>query len=392
MKNRDLNLQISITYLFIVFAYKGDGIYSESEGDKITELLSKYADESVSRAEIVNWLDQATTFFKEDNRTENANSVIEQTIEACCNIIKDSFSKEQHRGIIDDLIEIAKADGVYDNSEKNWIGQISDQLGLLDSANVAEDEDEDLDKGYPMMRWRKMEGLDPEEVSKYVVRWQCPSVIYNGRMGITMLVDECIPEFQDDNVAPVFSESQIHHILTFMRERKVIPILSYAPSKFFEVVKHVWWFHPFVIWKEDTASFIFIDKNGIHALYPENGQISFLSPWERISYIEFEQELSIDFEDEDQNVNRLTVHYDNGAFLTFDEFIWKNGEKKTGSYLSIIEEIWNLRYETIEASRGAHSWKEGSGGEGLKDFQHPMDLLDESKWEDAYYPDPRSFI
>lgn len=378
-----------IAYLFVVLA-KSDGNLTKEESSKIADLLTSYDSILPTDADIT--FNAAYQEYQENTNFDGSEDNVKAKVGEYCDALKKSFDKDALENIIHGLEEIAKVDGVIDNKESNWIGIISEKFGLLDLAEV-EDDDDDSEKGYPMMLWRKMDGLAPEDVSKYVVRWQHPSVFYAYRGGITMLVDECIPQFLDNSTTPVFLQDEIQQISSIMREKKIIPVLSYAPAAFFEHVKRVWWIHPLVIWKEDSASFIFVDKNGIHALYPENGSVSFISPWDRIIDVEFEENLST-YDNDDENVNRLTLHYDNGNFLTFDEFISHeiDGNKSSGSYLSIILDIWDIRYETIMASKESHSWKEGTGGEGFKTFESPMDLLIEEKWEDENRPDPKFFV
>jgi uncharacterized tellurite resistance protein B-like protein len=374
-----------LAYLFVVLA-NSDGKITKEESSKISDQLSSYDDHINQIEEILPYVLKAIQEHQEDISSKDSKNNLTTKVDEYCDALKQSLDKNALEKIIHGLEEIAKVDGVIDNEETNWVGIISEKLGLLD--DVAEVEDDDSKKGYPVMLWRKMDGLAPEDVSKYVDRWQHPSVFYAYRGGITMLVDECIPQFLDNSTTPVFLQDEIQNISSIMREKKIIPVLSYAPVAFFEHAKRIWWIHPLVIWKEDTASFIFVDKNGIHALYPENGSVSFISPWDRIESVEFEENLSI-YDNDDENVNRLTLIYDNGSFLTFDEFISHEveGNKSSGSYLSIIEDIWNIRYETILASKNSHTWMEGAGGEGFKEFEDPMDLLNEDKWKDEYRPD-----
>ena len=66
--------------------------------------------------------------------------------------------------------------------------------------------------------------------------------------------------------------------------------------------------------------------------------------------------------------------------------------KGNGSYLSIVEAIYEVRKETIDASKGESVWKEGTGGEGFQTFDNANQLLEESKWtKDVSRPDPSMF-
>ncbi|MEY4660973.1 MAG: hypothetical protein RLZZ42_925, partial [Bacteroidota bacterium] len=70
-------------------------------------------------------------------------------------------------------------------------------------------------------------------------------------------------------------------------------------------------------------------------------------------------------------------YQESGGFLTFDEFISETADDNHGSYLRVIEAIWDARKDTIEASRGQSIWLEGEGGETFKAYGHPSDLYKE---------------
>jgi hypothetical protein len=108
-----------------------------------------------------------------------------------------------------------------------------------------------------------------------------------------------------------------------------------------------------------------------------------LFSWDSLSEITFET-----LEDGAVRVERMNLHIDNGGFLSFDEFVAKGN----GSYLSIFEAIYEVRKETINASKGESVWKEGTGGEGFQTFENAIELLEESKWTtDVSRPDPSIF-
>ena len=170
---------------------------------------------------------------------------------------------------------------------------------------------------------------------------------------------------------------------------KIIPVLGYAPQDCFNHVKNVWWIIPFCVWKDDVISYVFIDKNGFYAPVPNQNKKKFvvqmIFSWDAISDLSFDRGL------DSLNLNRLTLKRDKG-FLTFDEFTGASGRDSSGSYLSVVESIWKTRKLTIEKSKGATSWKEGSGGEGFKSFNTPKELLDPSFWNNPNRPNPEFFV
>ena len=250
-----------------------------------------------------------------------------------------------------------------------------------------EDADEDDEKGFPLISYRTPSEELKDVVKAYFKKWQKPSFLYAWRMGITAYIPEFVEQLVSDEICPVFTEEQIKLIYDKINDEKVIPILGYAPPELFMHTKHVWWIVPFCIWKEDVASMVFVDKNGFYALFETDGEveISMIFPWDKLYQLDIEYAA-----DDDPNICRLTLSQENGGYLTFDEFI--SEEDGNGSYLHVIEAIWEARRETIEASRDLSSWKEGTGGEGFKLFNTPSELLDEKQWLDnPNRPDPRFF-
>jgi len=57
-----------------------------------------------------------------------------------------------------------------------------------------------------------------------------------------------------------------------------------------------------------------------------------------------------------------------------------------GSYLSVIESIYNVYYKTIAVSD--HCWYHGAGGEGYQGFETKEELLDEKIWKAVKATDP----
>ena len=240
------------------------------------------------------------------------------------------------------------------------------------------------DKGFPAILTRvikKGEEVDKEAEQRkldYMLRWQCPTETYNGRLGIRAR----IPSFFEkiDECCPKWSTNEIKQIQNNISEKKVIPTLLYVPDDFHYFTKQLWWLVPFVIWKEDTASWVFTDKNGIHAPHPEDEDGPVIFSWDKVDHF--------DIEWPEDNLCILTIYSnDSDMYLTFSEFV----SEGCGSYLSIIPSIYDIFKPVIEASRSAHTWKHGAGGEGYKGFKTHKELLDETVWDQASHPDPSFF-
>jgi hypothetical protein len=164
--------------------------------------------------------------------------------------------------------------------------------------------------------------------------------------------------------------------------------LDYVPEEFYNYTKRGWWLVPFCIWKEDVASLVFVDKNGFYGMYSQDGEeeIDTIFNWDSVYELDFEYAF-----DGDPNINRLTLTQEDGNFLTFDEFVSTSKEDDHGSYLAVIEAIWEARRETIEASKGEPFWAEGAGGEGFIVFEKPQDLLKAANWDNPSRPDPSMY-
>ena len=50
----------------------------------------------------------------------------------------------------------------------------------------------------------------------------------------------------------------------------------------------MWWLAPFVIWAEETASWVFIDKNGFHAPHPGDNDGRSIFAWDKIVELNLE--------------------------------------------------------------------------------------------------------
>jgi hypothetical protein len=221
------------------------------------------------------------------------------------------------------------------------------------------------------------------EAKEYLRKWQEKSIQYAFALGITANIPSWVSTLNDDINFPKFKEKQVSQIKNAITSEKVIPILSYAPVELQSEMKNAWWVIPFVIWKEDVVSWVAVNKNGFYGAHEGDDNVNMLFSWDSLSEITFET-----LEDGAVRVERMNLHIENGGFLSFDEFVAKGN----GSYLSIVEAIYEVRKETIDASKGESVWKEGTGGEGFQSFENAKELLEESKWTtDVSRPDPSMF-
>lgn len=254
--------------------------------------------------------------------------------------------------------------------------------------DIDDSEEEGEDGGFPMISFRTpAEGMG-DAVKQYLKRWQKSSQVYAWRMGVKAYIPEFVESLISDKVCPIFTFEEIEAICSHITSEKIIPVLDYVPEELYNHTKRVWWLVPFCIWKEDVASLVFVDKNGFYAMFSKDGEeeINMIFNWDSVDELDLENAY-----DGDPNINRLTLIQEDGNFLTFDEFVSDPEDGSHGSYLAVIEAIWEVRRETIEASKGESMWFEGKGGEGFKEFKKPQDLLKDSKWKNPSRPDPSMF-
>ena len=148
------------------------------------------------------------------------------------------------------------------------------------------------DKGYPAIVTKiikKGEDVDKKAEQRkvdYMMRWLCPTEEYNGRLGIRAK----IPSFFEkiDDCCKKWTEKEMNKIQNYIKEKKVIPTLKFVPDEFQNFTKQVWWLIPFVIWKDDTASWIFVDKNGIHGAHPDDDDGPVIWGWSVVDHFEIE--------------------------------------------------------------------------------------------------------
>ena len=121
----------------------------------------------------------------------------------------------------------------------------------------------------------------------------------------------------------------------------------------------------------------------MYAAHPGDEDIAMIFPWDRLEGMEYTDE---DLDTNESEVHSLNSTYDEGA-LTLVEFV----PPGRGSYLSVINSIYQIRKATIEASKGEGTWFEGAGGEGYKSFEKPEGLLNDKKWKNPNRPNPALF-
>jgi ankyrin repeat protein len=307
------------------------------------------------------------------------------------NINGEDTSEEEaveNKGISDLTNFLAELEAVTREEESIDDDSEEEDSDEDDDESEEEVEDEEEEGGFPMISYRKPAQEMVEVVQQYLRHWQKSSQVYAWRMGIKAFIPEFVSALVSDKVCPIFTTKDIDAICSRIKSEKIIPILGYVPEEFYGYTKRVWWLVPFCIWKEDTASLVFIDKNGFYGMYSQDGEeeIDTIFNWDSVYELDFEYAY-----DGDPNINRLTLTQEDGNFLTFDEFVSTSEEDDHGSYLAVIEAIWEARRETIEASKGEPFWTEGAGGEGFVEFETPQDLLKAATWDNPDRPDPSMF-
>jgi len=385
MSKRKWGAFSSLAYFYNAFACLADGKLVKEETTKIIEVLLGWTNqEEKDLKAVAGFVVQAEIWLKEDiDGSTDKKDLVNDSLNTCIEIVKKELTKDQCKGVLIGLVEIGMADGNYDESEKGWVKMLADRLDIeppkiQNTSNESADIKEE-DTGYAGITLRKFEDEAKQKaVKKYLVKWQDKTKTYNGRLGITGIIPEYFEDI--DKACPKWSLDELDSIIQYSNDKKVIPSLQYVPDDFFTMTKQVWWLVPLVIWRGDIASWLFIDKNGFNAPHPDNEDGALIFPWDNIG--------SIEFEEIEHNLFRMSL-YQRGSdgFLTFEEFV-PNG---SGSYLRMIDTIYKLNQATIEASRDAQQWFHGVGGEGMKSFESPSDLLSKEKWEDANYPNPSFF-
>ena len=318
----------------------------------------------------------------------------------------------------DVIIATAKADGEVTDLEKEWVAGLTRDLGLPaidiadaeeaeqmlaragledssdgDEENTPEEENENEDRDYPAITFKVPKNEQGEtdtekqqKIADYIPRWLAPTKMYARRLGFKALIPSWFEKLNE--ACPKFSSDEMAFITQHITEEKVIPcIQSYTPEAFMSNSKQVWWCAPFVLWAEQFASWVYIDKNGFYAAQPENSDdIICIAGWDMID--------SLDIERIEPNLIELNIYTIDGGNLTFVEFLGedkKNSSMVGGSYLEVIVAIYNINLPTIKASAGQPMWYHGVGGEGFKSFDKPSDLLSQQNWKEGVHREDPKF-
>jgi uncharacterized tellurite resistance protein B-like protein len=275
------------------------------------------------------------------------------------------------------------------------LNKIIEQVSNNESADnkndlpTEEDKDEDSSTKGPMALTHKTKSDEENQFLRdFIVKWMAETEDFAYAMSRIQF-----PSFlkEIDDACPVFTDDEITFINHHIDYEKCIPSLPYVHDPtFYNHTKQVWWVAPCVYWGEKLVSWVMVDKNGFYAPHPENwddqDDVSAIFSWEMIEDISFD----ID-EFEDHAIATLNIEATNGDELTFYEFLSLNEEVSKaagepifrGSYLSVFKSIFDVNYENIIQSRGAHTWNHGVGMEGFQAFKNPSELLNQSIWEEA---------
>ena len=320
----------------------------------------------------------------------------------------------------DVIIAVAKADGKVTDLEKEWVTGLTRDLGLpeIDVADAEEaeqmlvragleessdgdeentpeekNENEDEDRDYPAITFKvpknekgETDSEKEQKIVDYIQRWGAPTKTYARRLGFKALIPSWFEKLNE--ACPKFSSDEMTFITHHITEEKVIPcIQSYTPEAFMSNSKQVWWCAPFVLWAEQFASWVYIDKNGFYTAHPENSDdITAITGWDMIE--------SLDLERIEPNLVELNLYTVDGGNLTFVEFLGEDKKDSSiicGSYLEVIAAIYNVNLPTIKASAGQPMWYHGVGGEGFKSFEKPSELLSQQNWKEGVHREDPEF-
>jgi hypothetical protein len=253
-----------------------------------------------------------------------------------------------------------------------------------DTADDADTDDADANGlGFPALNLTLGKHVDEEMMRNYFSKWQKPSTVYNGRLGIGGFIPDFINTLNNDQVCPVFSASDFNAISKQISENKIIPVLDYLPSEY--GIDQPWWIVPYCIWNEANASVLVLNKDGLYALDENAAALKIIFGMDKIDKVEFEHVY-----DDDRFINRLYIHTENG-YMAIDEFVLSEDHINSASYLSILSNIIEVRQATINASKGQPLWYEGAGGEGFASMNSALDMASATAWENPIKPNPADF-
>ncbi len=251
-----------------------------------------------------------------------------------------------------------------------------------ESLDLEANDESDNELGIPALRIPQGVGISSDLLAVYINTWVAPTRIFADRL-IKFCVAPWLTCFNDSTFFSHLKLEESTRIIELLSQHKAIPVLNNAPEDVKGQLKLVWWMAPFCIFN-DYATPIIINKNGIYGLYstqfPDDIELTCLASWDAIMDLTFEYSYAENIiDDEDHNVNCLTIEYSDGELCIFELV---DRSKNQGSYLSIVEEIWKIREPTITASKGLPMWKEGFGGEGHVTINSVSDLLKDHTYED----------
>ena len=123
-------------YLFSAFAVYTDEDLDPAEKKEIQNCMNEWSQDS-SRSDIINALDLTLGWFKKDFGEMNEddlmtdNDKVLQNLKDICKIIKENIdNKDARQAIVDDLVRIGTADGVFDDTEKELAETVSKFLAV----------------------------------------------------------------------------------------------------------------------------------------------------------------------------------------------------------------------------------------------------------------------
>jgi hypothetical protein len=261
------------------------------------------------------------------------------------------------------------------NQRIEAIISVNNQSSDLSKEEKRKDNDE---LRYPVLSFK-----DTEVNRKYISKYLIPTKVLNGRIGVNIIIPDWVNELLDESVCYSFSKEDVDIINKGIIDNKVIPILDYSfhfnKSNLSEI-KQLWWIMPFVFYKNDTISWLAVNKDGFYAPIHDNNDVSLVLSWDNVEDISFDTTYEDLYDDvSDSTMNLMKVEIVGGGVLSISEFM----KEDRGSYLSVLHSIYKVRKQTIEDSRGLPNWKEGAGGEGFRGFPESVELNYLPYWSDG---------
>ena len=127
----------AIGFIYNAFAHVTDG---EQVAEEISAVVESLADFNCSKEQIAEIYDWYSDVFA-DGEEE-----MQKTLNACLSIVERTFKENDPqkivaKGFIDNLVDIAKADGVIKDSEKAWLTNFCKILDI-EEPNILEENNE----------------------------------------------------------------------------------------------------------------------------------------------------------------------------------------------------------------------------------------------------------